>query len=279
MKKELKGQIIESISAQLGQYPNFYITDIAGLNAGQTSKLRRECFNEGVVLTVVKNTLFAHVLNGLENEDVKTLSETLVGNTAIMYTTVPAAPAKIIKKLQRDGFTKPVIKGAYVQDCVFIGEDKLDQLRITSFIPMRYRKVEKDGRHRTVLVPAVSNLLFAFSTRETIDGLRMQLSETIPFHYIWDKATSLPIVVPDKAMEDFIRVSSAVDDDIVYMSDVSPLLRSGQKVRVKAGPFAGVEGRVVRIRKAKRVMVELPGMLAVATAYIKGEWLEGIEIE
>lgn len=128
MKKELKGQIIESISAQLGQYPNFYITDIAGLNAGQTSKLRRECFNEGVVLTVVKNTLFAHVLNGLENEDVKTLSETLVGNTAIMYTTVPAAPAKIIKKLQRDGFTKPVIKGAYVQDCVFIGEDKLDQL-------------------------------------------------------------------------------------------------------------------------------------------------------
>ena len=128
MKKELKGQIIESISAQLQQYPNFYITDIAGLNAGQTSKLRRECFNEGVVLTVVKNTLFAHVLNGLENEDVKTLSETLVGNTAIMYTTVPAAPAKIIKKLQRDGFTKPVIKGAYVQDCVFIGEDKLDQL-------------------------------------------------------------------------------------------------------------------------------------------------------
>ena len=128
MKKELKGQIIESISAQLQQYPNFYITDIAGLNAGQTSTLRRECFEQGVVLNVVKNTLFAHGLNGLENEEVKTLSETLVGNTAIMYTSVPAAPAKIIKKLQRNGFTKPVIKGAYVQECVFIGEDKLDQL-------------------------------------------------------------------------------------------------------------------------------------------------------
>lgn len=128
MKKELKGQIIESISAQLKQYPNFYITDIAGLNAGQTSKLRRECFNQGVVLTVVKNTLFAHVLKGLENEEVKTLEETLAGNTAIMYTTAPAAPAKIIKKLQKDGFTKPVVKGAFVQDCVFIGEDKLDQL-------------------------------------------------------------------------------------------------------------------------------------------------------
>lgn len=128
MKKEVKGQIIETISAQLQQYPNFYITDIAGLNAGQTSKLRRECFNEGIVLSVVKNTLFAHVLKGLENEDMKSLGETLVGNTAIMYTTVPAAPGKLIKKLQREGFTKPVVKGAYVQDCVFIGEDKLDQL-------------------------------------------------------------------------------------------------------------------------------------------------------
>ena len=128
MKKEAKGQIIESISAQLQQYPNFYITDIAGLNAGQTSKLRRECFNEGIVLNVVKNTLFAHVLKGLENEEIKTLSETLVGNTAIMYTNVPSAPGKLIKKLQREGFAKPIVKGAYVQDCVFIGEDKLDQL-------------------------------------------------------------------------------------------------------------------------------------------------------
>ena len=128
MKKEVKAQIIETISAQLQQYPNFYITDIAGLNAGQTSKLRRECFNQGIVLSVVKNTLFAHVLKGMENEEIKTLEETLVGNTAIMYTNVPAAPGKLIKKLQREGFTKPVVKGAYVQDCVFIGEDKLDQL-------------------------------------------------------------------------------------------------------------------------------------------------------
>ena len=128
MKKELKGQIIESISALIQQYPNFYITDIAGLNAGQTSKLRRECFNQGVVLNVVKNTLFAHALRALQNEEIKALEETLVGNTAIMYTEVPAAPAKLIKKLMKEGFTKPVVKGAYVQDCVFIGEDKLDQL-------------------------------------------------------------------------------------------------------------------------------------------------------
>ena len=128
MKKELKGQIIESISAQLKQYPNFYVTDIAGLNAGQTSKLRRECFEAGIVLNVVKNTLFAHVLNASDNEEMKSLCETLVGNTAIMYTEVPSAPGKLIKKLQKEGFTKPVVKGAFVQECVFIGEDKLDQL-------------------------------------------------------------------------------------------------------------------------------------------------------
>ena len=128
MKKELKGQIIESISARLSEYPNFYVTDIAGLNAEQTSKLRRECFAQGIKLEVVKNTLFAHVLKTVENEDMKTLEQTLVGNTAIMYTNTPAAPGKLIKKFQKEGLSKPVVKGAFVQECVFIGEDKLDQL-------------------------------------------------------------------------------------------------------------------------------------------------------
>ena len=122
MKKELKNQIIESISADLKAYPNFYITDIAGLNAGQTSKLRRECFNQGIKLSVVKNTLFAHVLKASDSEDLKSLEQTLEGNTAIMYTNVPAAPGKLIKKLMKEGFAKPVVKGAYVQECVFVGD-------------------------------------------------------------------------------------------------------------------------------------------------------------
>lgn len=156
-------------------------------------------------------------------------------------------------------------------------KERLDQLQVVSYIPMRYKKVEKDGKRKTVLVPAVSNLCFAYTTRDVIDRLRSGLLETLPFHYIWDKATSLPIVVPDKAMDDFIKVSSSLEDDLVYLSEVSPLLRAGQKVRVIAGPFAGIEGKVVRIRKSKRVMVELPGMLAVATTYIRGEWLERVE--
>ena len=128
MKKELKSQIIESVSARLQEYPNFYITDISGLNAEQTSKLRRACFEQQIKLEVVKNTLFAHVLKASDNEELKSLEQTLVGNTAIMYTIVPAAPGKLIKKLQKEGFSKPVVKGAFVQECAYIGEDKLDQL-------------------------------------------------------------------------------------------------------------------------------------------------------
>jgi len=128
MKKELKDQIIESISAQLNEYPNFYVTDIAGLNAKDTCKLRRACFDEGIKLTVVKNTLFAHVLKGIDNPEMQTLLETLEGNTAIMYCNVPNAPGKLIKKLNKEGMEKPVVKGAYVQECAFIGADKLDQL-------------------------------------------------------------------------------------------------------------------------------------------------------
>ena len=124
----MKDQVIEAISANLSQYANFYITDISGLNAEQTSKLRRECFAEGIKITVVKNTLLAIALKKLGNEEVNSILDTLKGNTAVMYTDVPNAPAKLIKKLMKSGFEKPVIKSAYVQECAFIGADKLDTL-------------------------------------------------------------------------------------------------------------------------------------------------------
>ena len=128
MKKEQKAQVIEAISAQLKETPNFYITDIAGLNAKDTTKLRRACFEEGIKLTVVKNTLFSHVLKGCDNEEIQQLIPTLVGNSAIMYTTVANAPARLIKKLNKEGMEKPLLKGAYVQECAFVGADKLEEL-------------------------------------------------------------------------------------------------------------------------------------------------------
>ena len=69
MKKELKAQVIENISAQLKETPNFYVTDISGLNAEDTSKLRRACFEKGIKLSVVKNTLFNHVIKTIGNDE------------------------------------------------------------------------------------------------------------------------------------------------------------------------------------------------------------------
>ena len=128
MKKELKEQVIAAIKANMAQYPNFYITDIAGLNAEETSKLRRECFNEGIKLTVVKNTLLHKVIKDAQNPEMDLLVPTLEGNTAVMYCEAPAVPAKLIKKYNKAGSEKPALKGAYVQECAFVGADKIDEL-------------------------------------------------------------------------------------------------------------------------------------------------------
>ena len=129
MRKEEKLEIINAISAQLEETPNFYIVDIAGLNAGKTHELRKACFEAGVQLVVSKNTLFTKVLEATENEEMMKLTEVLAGPTAIMYTVAPNAPAKVIKKFKESGSEKPVLKGAFVQDWpAFIGADQLDNL-------------------------------------------------------------------------------------------------------------------------------------------------------
>jgi len=128
MKKEDKSQIIEWFSAQLEQNPNFYVVDIAGLNAEQTSTLRRTCFEQGYELTVVKNTLVKKAIEKTDNDELKNIISILEGPTAVMFTTVPNGPAKLIKKLNGEGSEKPQLKGAYVQECAFVGADKLGEL-------------------------------------------------------------------------------------------------------------------------------------------------------
>lgn len=128
MRKEDKALVIESISAQIQETPNFYIADISGLNAEQTTKLRRACFEKGIKLVVVKNTLLEKAIEGMNNEEMKLLYPILAGPTAIMYTETANAPARLIKKFNDEGMEKPLLKGAYVQECTFIGADKLDEL-------------------------------------------------------------------------------------------------------------------------------------------------------
>ena len=129
MRKEQKLDIINAISAQLEETPNFYIADIAGLNAEKTSELRKACFEAGVKLVVVKNTLLTKVIEASGNEEMMNLIPVLAGPTAVMYTEAPNAPAKVIKKFKDSGNQKPVLKGAYIQEWpAFVGEDKLDVL-------------------------------------------------------------------------------------------------------------------------------------------------------
>ena len=161
----------------------------------------------------------------------------------------------------------------------------LDALGVKTFVPMMWKRcpvkpgMTKPGMTKPAtttsavnsdrkLVPAVGNLCFAYSTRTALEDFIRGYGEASPVHFYWDRTANRPLTVPDKAMNDFITVASTLDEDIVYVTEITAKLREGQTVMVKDGPFKGVEGKVVRIRKSRRVLVELPGMLAVATTYI-----------
>ena len=120
MRKEEKVQIIDSIAARLEETPNFYVTDIEGLNAELTSKLRRACFEKQIKLVVVKNTLFYKALEQFE--------PIMKGSSAIMFTSVGNAPAKLMKEFSKEANGKPALKGAFVDSCAYIGADNLETL-------------------------------------------------------------------------------------------------------------------------------------------------------
>ena len=126
MRKEDKSSIIEQIAATVGEYTNFYLTDIATLNAEKTSKLRRECNKQEIKLLVVKNTLFKKALEKVEG-NFSELDVVLKGNTAVMFSNAANAPAKLIKEFAK-GTDIPKLKAAYVQESFYIGAENLDAL-------------------------------------------------------------------------------------------------------------------------------------------------------
>ena len=150
----------------------------------------------------------------------------------------------------------------------------LDKMGVQTFVPMMWRKRTIEGRTEKKLVPAVNNLCFVKWSKLSIDNFIKGYGENSPVHYYWDRTCGCPLTVPDKAMTDFMKVSSSMDEDLIYLTDISEKLREGQLVKVRSGSFAGVEGRIVRIRKSRRILVELPGMLAVASTYVKPEDVE-----
>jgi len=126
MTREEKSIAIEDLTAQLAGTNIVYVSDISGLNAETTSNLRRACFKAGIKLEVVKNTLLVKAMEASTN-DYGDLPLTLKGNTSIFIADVANAPAKIIKEFRKKS-DKPVLKGAYVNSEIYIGDAQLDAL-------------------------------------------------------------------------------------------------------------------------------------------------------
>ncbi len=126
MTRAEKAQVIEDLTAQLTEEKIIYIADISGLDALTTSDLRRACFKANVKLTVVKNTLLAKAMEN-SDKDFENLPSVLKGNSSVMYSETGNAPAKVIKEFRKKS-DKPLLKGAYVESAVYIGDDLLDTL-------------------------------------------------------------------------------------------------------------------------------------------------------
>ena len=126
MKSSEKQVIINNLQEQIDSYSHFYLTDISGLDAADTSDLRRLCFKKEVKLVVAKNTLLRKALENSEKE-VDELYEALKGNTSVMFTESGNIPAKLIKDFRKK-HKRPILKAAYVEESVYKGEDQLDVL-------------------------------------------------------------------------------------------------------------------------------------------------------
>jgi Ribosomal protein L10 len=127
MRKEDKVTTIEQIAGTIKEYGCFYLTSTTALNADKTSQLRRECFKNDIKLLVVKNTLLKKALESLEG-DYSPLYGSLKGSTAIMFSNVGNAPAKLIKDFKKGANDIPELKAAYVEESFYVGANQLEAL-------------------------------------------------------------------------------------------------------------------------------------------------------
>ena len=203
MNKEEKVIAVEELKGQLADYKSIYLTDIAGLNAVQTSKLRRECFNSNVKLKVVKNTFLERAMSESEN-DYGGLKELLNGNTTIMLSSIGNSPAKVIKKFRKDG-DKPILKGAFVDEAIYIGDEHIEALfNLKS-------KEEVIGEIITLLQSPAKNVISALkSSSGKIAGLVKTLTEK---PVIEEAKVEEEVVEEAKAEEEVVEEVKAEETD------------------------------------------------------------------
>lgn len=171
MKREEKQLIIDSLTEKLQQYPHFYLVDSTGLSAGETAALRRKCFEQEVKMVVVKNTFFRIALESLGKDETTQLVSSLTGTTAVLFSEVGSAPAKLIKDFARTS-KKVTLKAAFVEECAYVGAQNLDALvAIKSHDELIADIV-------ALLQSPVKNVISALqSSGHTISGLVKTLSE------------------------------------------------------------------------------------------------------
>jgi large subunit ribosomal protein L10 len=170
MTREEKNQFIDNLTIKLNEANIFYLADIAGLDAVNSSKLRRSCFSGDIQLEVVKNTLLKKALEKAEG-NYDELYDTLAGNTSIMFSTVGNGPAKIIKEFRKKS-DKPILKGAFIEEAIYIGDENLD------FLTSIKSKEELIGDIVALLQSPVKNVVSALqSSGGTLAGIVKTLSE------------------------------------------------------------------------------------------------------
>ena len=127
MRKEDKVAIIAKLGETLKEFPHFYLVDVEGMDAASTSALRRKCFQNEIKIVVVKNTLLHKALEATD-VDFSPLYDSLKGTTAVLFTSVANAPAKMIKDMKAKKAVKPELKAAYAEEGIYVGAEQLDAL-------------------------------------------------------------------------------------------------------------------------------------------------------
>lgn len=151
---------------------------------------------------------------------------------------------------------------------------ELNARRIEHFLPMTSKIMMRGERKVKVLVPAIQNLIFVRSSFAELESYHD--STQLPVRYMMDRATGTPISIPEKQMNNFIAVASHPDEHVIYLDDRADSLKKGDIVRITGGIFSGAEGYFIRLKGDRRVVVNIPGVAAVATTFIHPSLIEKI---
>ncbi len=126
MKKTDKSIVINDIAASVKEYSHFYVAEASGLSAEKSSNLRRECFKREIKMVMVKNTLLIKALEQVGSE-YESMFSTFKGTTAVFFSNTGNVPAKLIKEFSKAN-KMPLLKSAYVEECIYLGENQLEAL-------------------------------------------------------------------------------------------------------------------------------------------------------